>query len=151
MSARFRWMIVLSMTVLLAIAGALPAAAAPPAPLSGQALPVAGRPAKAGVPQRSASQRMTADAATVDATWTSLMAVNAQFDTDSVEFALTSDMDVSDFVLATYGLAAAEVAHGGPLDQDPDSDSSTDPLGEGFELWPFTITEDDLPRMTCVW
>jgi uncharacterized repeat protein (TIGR01451 family) len=137
-------MIVLSMTVLLAIAGALPAAAAPPAPLSGQALPVAGRPAKAGVPQRSASQRMTADAATVDATWTSLMAVNAQFDTDSVEFALTSDMDVSDFVLATYGLAAAEVAHGGPLDQDPDSDSSTDPLGEGFELWPFTITEDDL-------
>ena len=114
-----------------------------PAPPSAQALPASNR--QPGPSHRQHASRVkTARCSYLDATSTSLMAVKAQFDTNSVEFALTSAEDVSQFVLATYGLAEPEIRPGGPLDQDPDSTRSTDPLGEGFELWPFTITEDDL-------
>ena len=78
-----------------------------------------------------------------------------QFDTDAVDF--TSTITVTTCALATYGLATPQVTPGGPLDQDPDSDSATAPLGEGVEIGtasqPGTVlqvTGQDPPRPTHV-
>ena len=151
MSARFRWMTVLSLTVLLLVAAVLPAAAAPPAPLSarslaGAATQAAKTPAKA-LPWREAihaTQLDGAQPAIADVRWSSLRPLNAQFDQDAVDFTVSSTIDVASFALATYGLATPYVVHGGPIEQDPDSDAYTDTYGEGFQLWPFTVTADDV-------
>lgn len=145
-------LVVLAMLFLVA----LPTAAAPPAPLAAAPLspsaPTADfRPAApANLGNKRVAAPLTLQAAAseaVTATWNSLDPVLAAADADAVSFVLSSEADLSPFVVAAYGLAHAVVQPGGPLAQDPDQDWRTDFLGAGQQLWPFTITSADLLRV----
>ena len=114
--------------------------------LAAPAKQVAGAPTKP-FPTRGAiraTQLETLQPAAADVRWSSLRPIMAQYDQDARDFTVTSNIVVTSFTLATYGLVTPQIMHGDPLEQDSDSDSSTDPLGEGFKLWPFTVTADDL-------
>ncbi|MFQ5595460.1 MAG: S8 family peptidase, partial [Anaerolineae bacterium] len=80
----------------------------------------------------------------VPAVWNSLAGVKTQFDVSSTDFNLQSGVNVDPFAINAYGLVDPVRTAGGPLDQDPDQDASTDPMGEGFELYPYTLTSDVL-------
>lgn len=78
----------------------------------------------------------------VPAVWNSLEGVKTQFDASSTDFNLESGVNVDPFAINAYGLVDPVRTAGGPLDQDPDQNPSTDPLGEGFELYPYTLASD---------
>lgn len=80
----------------------------------------------------------------VPTAWSSLGNIKTQFDVGQIAFDLLSSVDQDPFVINAYGLADPVRTAGGPLDQDPDQNTNTDPLGEGFALYTYTITSDVL-------
>jgi len=80
----------------------------------------------------------------VSAVWSSLEGVKTQWDASHTDFNLRSGLNIAPFVISAHGLADPVRTAGGPLDQDPDQDPATDPLGGGFQLFPYTFTDDTL-------
>ncbi len=78
----------------------------------------------------------------VPAVWSSLEKIETQFDASRTDFDLLSGVNLDPFVINAYGLVEPTRTAGGPLDQDPDQNANTDPLGEGFELYTYTLSSD---------
>lgn len=80
----------------------------------------------------------------VPAVWNSLDSIETQWDASSTDFNLQSGVNVDPFAINVYGLVDPVRTAGGPLDQDPDQNPSTDPFGEGFEVYTYTLGSDAL-------
>lgn len=80
----------------------------------------------------------------VPAVWSNVGSIMTQWDASRALFTLESGVNEDPFVIGAYGLVEPTEVVGGPLEQDPDQEAETDFLGEGFETFEFTATEDTL-------